>query len=97
MFRLGCCRFGILVGFMVPDSAPRAGAENTVVTGHVAGKRTHRRTLYTARRVSWCRKPTASQDQRKGGWDNCEFHLRPLFQHWISCQRTHRVTDKFNV
>jgi len=57
--RLSCCRFGILVGFVVSDSAPRTGAESTVVPSHVAGKRTDRRTLYTARRVSWCRKPPA--------------------------------------
>ena len=84
MRRLGCCCFGILVGFVVPDSAPRAGAENAVVSGHVSGKRTDRRTLYTPGRVSWCRNPTASQHQRKSRWDNREFHLRPLFEYGIS-------------
>jgi hypothetical protein len=58
--RLGCCRFSIFVGFMVSDSTTRTGAESTVVPSHMAGKRTDRRTLDTARRVSWCRKPTAA-------------------------------------
>jgi len=44
---------------MVSDSTTRTGADSTMVPSHVAGKRTDRRTLYTARRVSWCREPTA--------------------------------------
>ena len=96
MRRLGCCCFGILVGFMVPDSAPRASAESAVVTGHVAGKPTDHRALYAARCVSRCCQPTAGQSQRKSGWNNRKFHLRPPFKHGISRQRTHRVTDKFN-